>query len=494
MLRENNSNISLSLSGRIAIMFGILTFFIVISFSILITTILRTAVLSQKSDELLQNTMNICHQLELPENQAFLVAAGQYIEDNLPLARTKQEDCFDLVDRIARQVRLPYYISYSVFYVSSNYSVYLGTNDPYLPLLPQTYDSVPVRVIHKNYYSDGDLNILYLTLQSGELYLQTALNMEFDSIDKLLPKLPIIVLFLSLPMLVISILMARFLSAQMLKPISEISRTAKEISGSNLDRRIKENPTHDELSELAHTFNLLFARLQSDFDRERQFTSDVSHELRTPLAVLLGHIDLLRRWGKNDEKVLNESLETLFHEAKSMQTLVENLLLLSRSERQKQTEKLLIRLNPLLEKMVSDTQLVSNDVTFEVVCAKEARLFTDPDVLTQVLRILVSNSIAYSPKPAHIVFIFDEKENSLTVKDNGNGIDKKDLSRVFERLYRADESRNRKTGGNGLGLAIAKTLVHNLNAKIFAESEGLGKGTSMKIIFEKVNFIEAQKS
>jgi signal transduction histidine kinase len=343
----------------------------------------------------------------------------------------------------------------------------------------------PERHIEKSYYTDGDLNILYLSIPSGSLNIQTSLNMEVDSIDKLLTKLPKVMLFFAIPLLIISFLMAKFLSSRMLRPVADITRTANEISASQLDKRIPEPNSKDELLELAKTFNRLFARLQQDFERERRFTSDVSHELRTPLAVLLGHLDLLRRWGKTDTNVLDSSLETLYSETKSMQSLVENLLLLSRSERQAPPEKLLVKINFMLNKIVTDLKLVSPEVLFSIECPQDAVLFTNPDILTQILRILITNSIFYSPAPAEITLAFEPETNSLSVSDKGNGIAEKDLPHIFERLYRTDESRNHRTGGSGLGLAIAQTLCKNLGATISAKSKGLGKGTTMTICFSK---------
>lgn len=477
-----------SLSTQIAIIFGVLTFIIVVAFSVLVTTVLRSTVLSQKSDDLLQNSIRIAERLSLTENQLTLTMIGEHLVSGDIASRKLLQDSFDLVDRIAHQVQSPYYMSYTVFYVKNGSAVFLGTNDPYLPLLPYTKDSIPVRHIERNFYSDGDLNILYVTISAGTLFLQTSLNMEVDSVDKLLAKLPIIVLILSLPLLFISILTARFLAARMLKPVGVIARTAEEISGSNLDRRIPESSAKDELHALARTFNLLFARLQADFERERQFTSDVSHELRTPLAVLLGHVELLRRWGKDNPEVLNSSLETLHRETKSMQSLVENLLLLSRSERHTQKcEKLVIRVKPLLEKISADMHMVSPEARFEVTCPADATLFTDPDILTQVLRILVTNSINYSAPPAKVSLEYNAEAKTLTVRDRGCGITKEDLPHVFERLYRADKSRNYRTGGSGLGLAIAKTLMHNIGASIRAESAGADCGTSMIIAFPRTD-------
>ena len=108
-----------------------------------------------------------------------------------------------------------------------------------------------------------------------------------------------------------------------------------------------------------------------------------------------------------------------------MQSLVENLLLLSRSERQAPPEKLLIKINYLLNKIVNDLKLVSPEVSFSIECLEETVLFTNPDILTQILRILITNSIFYSPAPAKVTLLFNEEEQSLSVIDKGNGIAKR---------------------------------------------------------------------
>lgn len=484
--RLKRKDIRLSISTRIALIFCLLTFLIVSISTYLITNILKTTVLAQKSDELIENTKRISAEFKDYDIQSELITLAIKLSDEKSARWQDRQNSYDIVDRLVRQARIPYYISYTVYFITqTDKPVLLGSNDPYLPVLPLSDDMQPERHFEKSYYTDGDLNILYLSIPSGSLNIQTSLNMEVDSIDKLLTKLPIVMLFFAIPLLIISFLMAKFLSSRMLRPVADITRTANEISASQLDKRIPEPNSKDELQELAKTFNSLFARLQQDFNRERRFTSDVSHELRTPLAVLLGHLDLLRRWGKTDTNVLDSSLETLYSETKSMQSLVENLLLLSRSERQAPPEKLLVKISFMLNKIVNDLKLVSPEVQFSIECPQDAVLFTNPDILTQILRILITNSIFYSPAPAQITLAFEPETNALSVSDKGNGIAEKDLPHIFERLYRTDESRNHRTGGSGLGLAIAQTLTKNLGATISAKSEGLGKGTTMTIRFSK---------
>lgn len=484
MILQKFDRIRFSLSTQIAIAFGVLTFVIVVGFSVLVTTFLRTAVLSQKSNELIENSQRIVEELKKNENYSQMLSMIDELGSNTGVAYQQFQDSFDLVDRITRQAGLPYYVSYAVYYMTDKNPVYLGTNDPFLPLLAPADLTEPVRHYERNYYSDGDLNILCMTISAGIMYIQTSVNMEGDSVDKLLLKLPIIVLFLSFPLMIISFFTAKYLAARMLRPVAEITRTANEISASNLDRRIPESNAKDEIHSLARTFNCLFMRLQTDFDRERRFTSDVSHELRTPLAVLSGHLDVLRRWGRNDPVVLTESLETLYRETQLMHALVENLLLLSRSERKEPAEKLFIKLYPLLKKIIDDMMIVTPDVQFELNCRADERLFTNPEILIQILRIIVSNSISYSKAPARIIFTYRPDTRELITKDFGYGIEEKDLPHIFERLYRADESRNHKTGGSGLGLAIAQTLAGNIGATIRAESKGLNCGTSIILTFD----------
>ncbi len=480
-MKRTENRKGIRLSTQIALFFSIIIMCMVLISSIVMTSMLRTVVLKQKSQTLLQDSVRLSRFLVGQEYQTTFLSALSETSQNNRLSIL--HETYDLVDRIARQAATPYYMSYAVFGTANTEIVVLGTNDPYLPILPVTSAGKTERYFVKNFYVDGDLNILYTSMQVGNVFLQTSVNMDVDSVDSLLSKLPFIVLLSLFPILLVSFFTARFLSARMLKPVTDITKTANEISASNLDRRIPESDSKDEIHALARTFNSLFARLQADFDRERQFTSDVSHELRTPLAVLLGHVDLLRRWGKSDPKILNESLETLHSEIKSMQSLVENLLLLSRSERQAPAEKLIIKMKLFLEKIVDDMHFVSPEVQFELSCPEDAVLNTNPDILTQILRILITNSIRYSPTPAFISLCYDSQKRQLSVVDKGHGISEEDLPHIFERLYRSDKSRNHKTGGSGLGLAIAKILVKNIDARIWAESEGLEKGTAMHIQF-----------
>jgi signal transduction histidine kinase len=125
----------------------------------------------------------------------------------------------------------------------------------------------------------------------------------------------------------------------MLLPIKKMTQDAKEISLLNLDKRLDVCKSQDELKDLSLTFNEMLDRLQNSYEKQYQFISDASHELRTPISVIQGYANLLTRWGKDDKKILDESVGAIKNEAESMKDLIEKLLFIARSESKHQTLK-----------------------------------------------------------------------------------------------------------------------------------------------------------
>ncbi len=308
------------------------------------------------------------------------------------------------------------------------------------------------------------------------------MDMDLDDTDLMLQRMPFIFLLCSLPLLILSCITALLISAHILLPVKKIITQAREISSEHLDRRLDESGADDELKELARTFNALFARLEKDFERQKRFTSDAAHELKTPIAVITGYTDMLCRWGKDDPAVLNEALGVLRRESRSMASLTEDLLTLARAENSLSVkyEKATVPLRPFFDQIRKDFSVIAPEARITVQCGQQAVLQTNAEALKQVLRIIIRNSIAYSTPPADITVSFSD--STLTVSDKGRGIPEKDLPRIFDRFYRTDESRNRATGGSGLGLSIAKAVTEKMGASIRAESVP-GKGTSIIITF-----------
>lgn len=266
-------------------------------------------------------------------------------------------------------------------------------------------------------------------------------------------------------------------SKKILKPIEVMTQTVENITINDLNTRLDIRGSQDELKDLARTFNRMLDRIRQSYERQNQFVSDASHELRTPIAVIQGYTDLLHRWGKKDEKILDESLVAIKEESDNMKDLVEKLLFLARGDKDTQkVEKEDFYLNELIDDIVKETKMI--DDTHEIISHNNEKVLVnaDPRLIKEALRIFIDNSIKYTPSGGSIKIesILKEKEIQVSIEDTGIGIPKKDLPHIFSRFYRVDKSRTKGidgTGGTGLGLAIASWIIQRHGGKIEIVSE-----------------------
>ena len=218
------------------------------------------------------------------------------------------------------------------------------------------------------------------------------------------------------------------------------------------------------------------------FSRQREFVADASHELRTPLSVMLSSIDAIEMtadWKKEDYS--HKLLFNLKNEVKRMTQLVGNLLTLARSDLE--TVELIkekFDFRPFVEKTIESVQTLADSKQIQLFFDAPPSLivYGDSQKFTQLLYILLDNAIKYTQNGGKIFLSLsvDEKEWMMKVKDTGIGIDIKEQEQIFERFYRTDKSRTRKSGGHGLGLSIAKGIVESYKGTIRVSSE-LEKGS-----------------
>jgi heavy metal sensor kinase len=282
---------------------------------------------------------------------------------------------------------------------------------------------------------------------------------------------------------ILSVFLGYFTTKKMLSPINQITETAREISFSDLDRRLSVRGPDDELKKLAVTFNSMLDRLETSFKSQKQFVSDASHELRTPISVIKGYVDLLDRWGKEKPEVRDEAIQAIKNETDNMKQLIENLLLLARgddSELIKEEEQ--FNINNLISSIIKEFQLMEKDVDFEYKENEKINFYGDPNLFKQLFRIFIENAVKFTFGEGEIKIEINEKKKELyfSIEDNGPGIEKENLPYVFDRFYQADKSRSRKQEGSGLGLAIAKQIVDSYDGEIKVDSS-LGKGTKFII-------------
>lgn len=270
---------------------------------------------------------------------------------------------------------------------------------------------------------------------------------------------------------------------KILKPIQDLAATAsrlnsmthmsrqelealagelEKINATHLDSRIDLPATQNELRSLAQAINAMLDRINKAYSAQMRFVSDASHELRTPIAVIQGYAALLDRWGKDDPEALQESINAIRSEAKSMENLVEQLLFLARGDNDTQPIRpQLMDLTAVAEDVLREEQMIHPERAFLARWQGPVVVRADPGLVKQVMRILMDNSVKYSgPEGRVYLRVSAQKDYArVTVQDEGMGIVPQAIPHIFDRFYRTDSSRARQTGGTGLGLSIARWIV-----------------------------------
>lgn len=317
-------------------------------------------------------------------------------------------------------------------------------------------------------WHDGNVMMLEVTL-------------SLASANESLKILKLILIAASLVVIIPSFLAGRMLSNFILKPINSMIETMEEIQRKNIFKKL-DLKTHskDELYKLGSTFNNMMDILEKNFEKQQQFVSDASHELKTPLTVIDSTASMLKRWGKKDPVLLEDSLEAISSEAVRMQEMTKQMLMLASHDAGWNLDIKEVDI-ALLSKETSKLMktVYGQRIT---VCTPYDRVIASADKqkMKQLLFILLDNALKYSTSSIKLYVGYNDGSVFFTVEDYGIGIPKEDIPHIFDRFYRVDKARNRETGGTGLGLSIAKQIVdsHGGNIKVISNE---GEGTSFTV-------------
>jgi signal transduction histidine kinase len=280
---------------------------------------------------------------------------------------------------------------------------------------------------------------------------------------------------------IVSFFLSFLLSRQIIVPVKELSKAAEKMSKGDLSQRVKVR-SQDELGELAEAFNFMAQKLEENERTRRNMLSDIAHELRTPLTTIRGYLEGFREGVIPLEE---EKIKELYEEVLFLSKLVDDLRELSLAE----AGELKLNFQKVnFEKLIDEVFQAFSEKAKEKGVEMRAELQKPlPELegdyrrLSQVLRNLISNSLAYTSSGEKI-WVRAEKEGDelvVEVEDNGEGISPTDLPYIFERFYRAEKSRPHQEGKIGLGLAIAREIIQAHGGRIEAQSE-LGKGTLIR--------------
>ena len=274
-------------------------------------------------------------------------------------------------------------------------------------------------------------------------------------------------------------------------PVSKITAAANEISGGmDLSKRLSiygGTQAHDEISELAETFDKMFARLQKSFENERQFTSDASHELRTPTAVIISQCEYLLSQEENEEKA--DSLKVILRQSKKMSKLIGELLMLARSDNNKQAIHLeRLNLSETMEMVIEELAVIANakNITFIPDIEHDICINADQTLIMRMLINLMSNSVQYGKQGGHVTVslhcVNGEVEGKIA--DDGIGIAPEYLPKIWDRFFQVNPARSNTNGNSGLGLAMVKWIIGKHNGTIAVEST-LNEGTTFIFVLPK---------
>ncbi|MEJ7839180.1 MAG: ATP-binding protein [Thermomicrobiales bacterium] len=268
-------------------------------------------------------------------------------------------------------------------------------------------------------------------------------------------------------------------AGQALSPVKRIAGAAENIarqpsSPESLAIRIDVPNSGDEVSHLASTFNTMLQRIEEAFAVQRRFVADASHELRTPLTAIRGNVDVLLRQAKSkrpiDNAILLESLDDVRRESGRMSRLIDDLLTLARDDARAGNETIRnvsVPLDELVQDACDTLDPLATDRELILDVSDRVTVVGDPDRLTQVMIILGENALRYTPANGSVTLSVSRttlgdsnlEYATFSVRDTGPGISDAHLPHIFERFYRASGARERGSGGNGLGLAIALGIV-----------------------------------
>ena len=316
---------------------------------------------------------------------------------------------------------------------------------------------------------------------------------SLEKVDKTLSQLRFLFLILGLIALITIAMAARWIIALGLKPLEAVEDTAEAIAAGDLSARLPAAKPDTEVGRLTTSLNTMLARIEESFtarveseNKLRRFVADASHELRTPLTAIRGFAELHRQGAVVGEEKTKELINRIEKESVRMSSLVEDLLLLARLDQSRELAKEPVDLNTLITEAVASARAAGPNHPIEIKLeASEIFVLGDSQRIHQVIANLLANARAHTPNGTEISITAMQgvTETTIAVSDKGPGLSKADQDRIFERFYRADPSRVRNSGeGSGLGLSIVDAVMKAHGGYVSVKSE-IGQGATFTLHF-----------
>lgn len=347
------------------------------------------------------------------------------------------------------------------------------------------YEQLDHTVVSKEVVDGEDVFVVNKLVTIGNFRGVLQLIHPLSTFQSMMEYIFITMLIAGLGAILLAGFIGYYLANVLVRPIQDLRDSMLSVQKKGFEEKI--NFTYDaddEIGDLLKLYVSMMADLENSFAKQQQFVSDASHELRTPIQAIEGHLSLIKRWGKNDPEVLEESLNTSLEEVTRMKKMIEELLNLARKE--ERDEHALANVKNVLTSVIDELEIIYPETTINIVENGEAKHpnITD-NALAQIVRNIIENGIRYNENiPIIDIDVHYLSESVfLTIKDNGIGISKEHLPFIFDRFYRVDDSRENIGGGTGLGLSITKMLAEKYDIEMDVTSS-VGKGTTFTLNFK----------
>ncbi len=320
-------------------------------------------------------------------------------------------------------------------------------------------------------------------MDSKKYCLQVAT--DYKMLDTTMENLFYILLFIIPIILIFSIIGGYFLIYKSFSPIEQILYNLKHINAADLSKRLQTLNTNDEIDLLTKEINSLLERLEISFEKVNQFSSDASHELKTPLTIIRGEIEIALRKDRTTQEY-KESLQICLDEVLMIGQTIDDLFFLAKNEEEALKVKEEVYLDEITTETIKELTPYAKlkEITIKSEIEDTVQIQGHSKLLKIAIKNVLKNAISFSDKNSE-VFVHNYIEKNfyiISIRDEGIGISKKEQKKIFEKFYRTDKSRNKDSGGTGLGMSIVDKIIRISNATIEIESQE-EKGTLVKLKF-----------
>lgn len=353
-----------------------------------------------------------------------------------------------------------------------------------IPNLSEVTDSSEIQILHNRYLYV--LKTTLNTLNHGKVDVIIANDQDEEKafIHRLFYSTVITALIF-----ILLAAYALYLLKQRLSPqLKKLETIDKMTNLESFSLKYDKNQFYYEFSEFLTSYEGILKKLQQNYEIQSDFVNASSHELKTPIFIIQGYMSLLKKHGIKDLALFNEAVDTISDEMKSMNSLIDKLLFLSRGNKFPVTIEN-IDLTEIVEEVISEIKIIYPKQKITLY-SKKIKLKSDWELLKLVIRNILDNAVKYGlQKPIDIYLLKRGEIVCISIKDLGYGISKEDLNKIFNKFYRVDKSRSREIYGHGLGLSIVKNILTILKGDIeYKSSVGQGTEVLIKIPLDYINY------